>query len=127
MGINITQIKGEEAGLEVYLTEIEKDGETTQNEMLKRAGERTRELVIASLIRHKRVLKTRTNVSLSDDVKLSIRTNKDGDKVAKIHGGKSTGTLWHIVNDGAYRTKALHFMDSVVAELDKEIDKMWGG
>lgn len=126
MGFKITQVKSEEAGLEVYLNEIEKLGEKKRDEMLKSAGEKAKELVTANLLKHKRILKERTKIPFSDDVKLSIRTDKNGNKVARVHGGKSTGTLWHIVNDGTYRSKALHFLDKATADLDKEIDKMWG-
>ena len=60
-------------------------------------------------------------VHMADDV--VVRTGKDkyGYRYAKIQGGKQTGTLWHIVNDGTYRSKATHFMDNSMSEADQDI------
>lgn len=59
-------------------------------------------------------------VHFADDVKCVIGKDQHGYRYAKIQGGKHTGTLWHIVNDGTYRTKATHFMDSAISDMDIE-------
>lgn len=62
-------------------------------------------------------------VHMADDV--VVRTGKDkyGYRYAKIQGGKQTGTLWHIVNDGTYRSRATHFIDKSISEADKDIQE----
>lgn len=46
-------------------------------------------------------------------------------KRMEVGGGKETGTLWHIVNDGTYRTNATHFMDNVVSKIDAVAEAVW--
>ena len=42
----------------------------------------------------------------------------------RIQGGKYTGTLWHIVNDGTYRTRATHFLDATLKNIDNQVDSI---
>jgi len=66
-------------------------------------------------------LKRPREIHMSDDVVIKTGKDKYGYKYAKVGGGKHTGTLWHIVNDGTYRTKATHFMDRTISETEGEI------
>lgn len=52
-----------------------------------------------------------------------VRTVKDefGGQVTKVQGGKATGSLWHIVNDGNYGKNGNHFMDKALQEAEQEI------
>ncbi len=57
---------------------------------------------------------------------VTIRTGKDkyGYPYAKVGGGKKTGTKWHLVNDGTYRSKATHFMDNAIKDSETEVARM---
>lgn len=124
MGININTSKDIDT-LDVFLTGINNDTEELGIRMLKLAGEKAKELVVANLEKHRRVLAVRHRPALADDVKLSIKTDKFGEKYAKVMGGKKTGTLWHIVNDGNLHSKPTHFLDDALKSLDGEIDELW--
>lgn len=62
------------------------------------------------------------HVHMADDVVIKTGKDKYGFRYAKVGGGKKTGTLWHIVNDGTYKNKATHFMDNVLSESSAEIE-----
>lgn len=61
---------------------------------------------------------------MADDVIKRTITDKYGDKIVRVRGGQATGTLWHIVNDGTYRTRATHFMDYAMDYADVEIERL---
>jgi HK97 gp10 family phage protein len=126
MGCDIS-VKDDTDKFEMYLSEIKNDCELTETKMLKAAGEKAEEFVIANLNKHKRTIASRYKgrPAMADDVKLSIRTDKYGDKYAKVMGGKKTGTLWHIVNDGNLHSQPTHFLDDVMKSLDDNIDAIW--
>ena len=63
-------------------------------------------------------------IHMADDVVIKTGKDKYGYKYAKVGGGKHTGTLWHIINDGTYRTKATHFMDRTISETEGEIQSI---
>lgn len=119
------KVKEDIDSLDVFLSEISKGSEELGTNLLKSAGEKAKDIVVSNLRKHKRILKKRYKISLSDDVKLSIRTDKYGEKYAKVMGGKETGTIWHIVNDGNLHSQPTHFMDSALKELDGKIDDIW--
>lgn len=127
MGFNLDYKQSDGDTLEAYLTSIEQDSEKTEKEMLKEAGEKVKEFIVANLNRHRRVLAVRYKgrPAMADDVKISIRTGKWGYRSAKIMGGKMTGTLWHLVNDGNLHSTPTHFMDGALARLDGDIDRLW--
>ena len=120
---------GENSGdtLDIYLSEIIKDSERTEKDMLKEASEKVKEFIVANLNRHRRTLAIRYKgrPAMADDVKVSIRTGQWGGKTAKISGGKMTGTLWHLVNDGNLYSSPTHFIDNALARLDSDIDSIW--
>lgn len=114
-------------GLEVFLNGIQLESEKVEREMLRKSGDKVRELIVAELNKHKRVLAVRYKgrPALADDVSRTIRTSKWGDRYVRVGGGRRTGTLWHLVNDGTLHSSATHFMDRALAKLDGDIDKMW--
>lgn len=122
MGFNLTT---DTDTFDVFISGLEGECEELGNRMLKAAGEKAKELIIANLNKHRRVLAVRYRPAFADDVKLSIRTDKYGEKYAKVMGGKKTGTLWHIVNDGNLHSSPTHFIDNALKELDENIDKVW--
>ena len=123
MGFNVTS--EDDNGLQIYLSQIKRDAEKTEREMLEETGDQLKEYVVANLNKHRRVLKNRYRVAMADDVKRTIRTNKWGEKYVSVRGGKKTGTLWHIVNDGHLHSTGIHFMDEALARLDGNMDKLW--
>lgn len=127
MGFKMDYREQKSDTLEVYLTSIIKDSEITEKDMLKEAGEKVKELIVRNLNKHRRVLAIRYKgrPAMADDVKVSVRTEKWGNKSVKIMGGKMTGTLWHLVNDGNLHSTPTHFMDGAINELDKDIEEIW--
>lgn len=127
MGFNVDYKESDGDTLGVYLNEIEKDSEKTEKEMLKEAGEELKEYVVANLNKHRRVIAVRYKgrPAMADDVKVYRRTSKWGDKYVKVQGGKMTGTLWHLVNDGNLHSTPTHFMDGALDRLDGSIDRLW--
>lgn len=125
MGFNMTFEDDDK--LQVYLSEIIQDGERSEKEMLKETGEKLKGFIEQNLNVHRRTLAVRYKgrQAMADDVKLSIRTNPGGVKYARLSGGKMTGTLWHLVNDGTLHTNGTHFMDGALARLDGDIEKVW--
>ena len=107
--------------LELFLGRLETDYKMAGEEIQKESAKIIKARVVGQLNRLRTKTKDANHKHMADDV--SIRTVKDsfGDKVTKIQGGKKTGTLWHIVNDGNYNTGATHFMDKALQEAEQEI------
>jgi len=124
MGLDV-HISEDGDTLDVFLRGIEIESEELGKSMLKVVGNKAKELVIANLEKHRRVSAVRHKPALADDVKLSIRTDKFGEKYAKVMGGKQTGTLWHIVNDGNLHSRPTHFLDNAMKKIDESIDEAW--
>jgi len=126
MGFNINMDEDRE-GLEVFLTGIQAESEKIEKQMLRQSGDKVRELVVAELNKHRRPLAVRYKgrPAMADDVKRTIRANKWGEKYVSIKGGKATGTLWHIVNDGTLHSRPTHFLDRAIKQIDDEMDKIW--
>lgn len=126
MGYNL-KVNEDTDTLDVFLSEILKESGELGVKTLNAAGEKTKDIIVANLSKHKRALAVRYKgrPAMADDVKLSIRTDKYGEKYAKVMGGKKTGTLWHIVNDGNLHSQPTHFMDNALKELDGKIDDIW--
>lgn len=64
------------------------------------------------------------HIHLADDVVIKTGKDKYGYRYAKVGGGKKTGTLWHIVNDGTYKNRATHFMDNTIKESENEVQQI---
>lgn len=127
MGFKINHRENNEDSFDVFLSEIIVDSEEVEKKMLEEAGEKVKEFVVANLNKHRRVLANRYKgrPAMADDVKVSVRLNQYGYRVARIGGGKMTGTLWHLVNDGTLHTFGTHFMDGALARLDGTIEGIW--
>lgn len=117
MGIKYTEI--ESGSLEVFLSGIEEDASDIGLEIAEKSAEAAKELAIAKLFALKRAgrLPKSRQVHMFQDVKIYRQPSKSR---VQVGGGSKTGTLWHIVNDGTYRTKPTHFMDQVIKELDNQ-------
>lgn len=127
MSFNIDYQEKDKDGFNIFLSEIMADGEEAERKMLREAGNKVKEKVVANLNRHRRPLAVRykNRPAMADDVKVSVRKDKYGNLVTRIGGGKMTGTLWHLVNDGNLHSTATHFMDNAIKELDNSIDGIW--
>lgn len=126
MGLNISYEENKD-GLGIFLTGIQVESEKIEKEMLKKSGDRARELVVAELNKHRRPLSIRYKgrPAMADDVKRTIRSNRWGERYVSIRGGKATGTLWHIVNDGTLHSSPTHFLDEAMKKIDEDIDELW--
>lgn len=69
-------------------------------------------------------LKRPREIHMSQDVIIRFTKDRYGYRIVKVQGGKQTGTLWHIVNDGTYKNSATHFMDNAIAQSEKEIESI---
>lgn len=127
MGFNVDYTEKDNNTFEVFLKGISAESEDAEKKMLKEAGEQVKKYVVANLNKHRRVLAKRYKgrPAMADDVKISTRKDRNGNIAAKVQGGKKTGSLWHIVNDGHLHSQPTHFMDNALKSLDGEIDDMW--
>lgn len=122
MSFEIKYQEHNEDTLEAFLYGIVRESDRTAKEMLEEAADLVKAYVVANLNKHRRVLAVRYKgrPAMADDVKIS--RSRGG---IKVSGGRMTGTLWHIVNDGTLHTMGTHFMDGALARLDGSIDKIW--
>lgn len=122
-------IKEDADKLGVFLNGIIFETEEVARKTLREAAALTKDAVIRHLPRSNN--DKEGHVHMQDDVHASVRKSKDGGLYASVKGGKKTGTLWHLVNDGTYHSRATHFMDKAMAEVGPEIeailDKEMGG
>lgn len=120
-----TKIKiNESENINIFLDEILNATQEVEERFLKRAGQAVKKIIVQNL----NILRTKNDnpeyKHMADDV--IVRTVKDvyGHKVVRVRGGRKTGTLWHIVNDGTYRSKATHFIDNATYRADTEINNI---
>ena len=67
---------------------------------------------------------SRRRPHLADDIQSRIVSDSFGYKRVRVSGGRKTGTIWHIVNDGTSRSKGTHFMDKSILETEEEIGQV---
>ena len=122
MTVNMTIEESEP--FRAWIEGIGRDGENVTINVADKIGDYTKEEAERQLkrIQRKGKLPKNRKVHMYQDVKKVI-SKKYG--YVSIGGGKITGTLWHIVNDGSYRTKATHFIQAILNSVDKEIDRIW--
>ena len=127
MGFKVEHTEKDSNTFEVFLKSITTEGEQTEKDMLKEAGEQVKKHVVANLNKHRRTpaKRYRGRPAMADDVKISTRKDRNGNLAAKVQGGKKTGSLWHLVNDGHLYAMPTHFMDDALKSLDGDIDDMW--
>jgi HK97 gp10 family phage protein len=61
---------------------------------------------------------------MHEDVQISTKKDEFGDTIVRIQGGKATGSLWHIVNDGTYKARATHFMDDAMNDVESKLEQI---
>lgn len=121
-GIRIKGHGSEEREIEIFLENMIDDLEEIEKSFLKRSVA----VVKTKIIQNLNILRTtyqggkQDYTHMADDVKTSIRKNGYGERIGKIFGGPETGSKWHIVNDGTYRNRATHFIDSAITGTENE-------
>lgn len=112
--------------LSVYLGELSRNCEKAGLDAQKEGAN----LVKSEIVRRLQSIRTKDNKArqrikhMCDDVQITTKKDEYGDVIVKVQGGKLTGTLWHIVNDGTYRTEATHFMDLALNSIEEELEKI---
>lgn len=110
--------------LEVFLKRIVKDSQYAVIETAKDMAKITKKKAenrLKDIQRDGKLPKSRT-VHMYQDVGVFNKPSKDR---VEVGGKKETGKLWHIVNDGTYRSRPTHFIDWTLQDVDKEIDKVF--
>lgn len=118
-------IKVEENGALVqFLKKIEKDCKDVEKKILTQSGKVIKGKVVDLLNAIKRKDKYVKDgyTHMADDVKVRLSKDEFGYSVVRISGGKKTGTKWHLVNDGTFRTPATHFMTNAIDSSESEIE-----
>ena len=107
-----------------WITGIVDDSEDVCIEVVDELADIALKESIAELkrIQRKGKLPKSRGVHMHQDVK-KVKSVKYG--YVSVGGGKKTATLWHIVNDGTYRSKAHHFMERVINKLDAEAERIF--
>lgn len=126
MGFDVKYEKDTEDSFELVLSDINRTAEITEKEMMQLVGNKAKAEIEAQLRRLKRTnVDRKGRPALADDVTISNRKDGWGNRVANIKGGKKTGTLWHLVNDGNLYSRPTFFIDTALNNLDKSIDGIW--
>lgn len=127
MGMSIKYTENSKDTLSAFLNSIVQESDETADNMLKEAGQLLKEYVVANLNQHRRSIAVRYKgrPAMADDVKMTRSSSRSSGKFVKVQGGKQTGTLWHIVNDGNLHSVGIHFMDGALSRLDGNIDRLW--
>ncbi len=107
----------ENMDIKLWFKELEQDSQELTIKVAEDYAEFGKKTVERILQSEKRLgkLPEKRGVHMCEDVKL--RKNKAKGYMT-IGGGKMTGTLWHIVNDGTYRSKGIHFIERTLNEMD---------
>ena len=126
MGFKIDYKDKNSDNLALFLADIQNGCEKTETKVLEIMKVKAKKIVIAEL----RKIKRHSQISpkrlkhMCEDVKSSIKKDSFGYKGLKVNGGKKTGTLWHIVNNGTYRTQGTHFMDRAMESINIETENV---
>lgn len=117
------KINMDESGvIDVYLKEIIGATEAAEEKYLRRSAQIMKRNIVRNLKHFKSSIEKAGYVHMADDVTYSITKDKYGKKVARVRGGRKTGTKWHLVNDGTYKMDATHFMDSAITQTERDLE-----
>ena len=116
-------VKIDNKDVTLWLKEIEVSAKVTGIEVVDELGDYTKTVTEQELRAIKRVdplSKSRTK-HLYEDVE---KKNYGKGRTVVVQGGKETRTLWHIVNDGTYRSKPHHFIDRVLNRVEPRVKSL---
>lgn len=104
----------------IIFKNISEVGEQAEGEILDILRREGQKIVVSKLkhIKRKEGFTGKRKRHMYQDVRARKKKDKKNGACVIISGGKETGSLWHIVNDGTYKTPATHFMDRAMDELD---------
>ena len=122
MGINIQDIESED--FDKWIESIHEDGKNAVIEVTEELAKITKEESEKELQKLQRTTKLPKGRKkhMYQDV---IITRSKRYKKVEVGGGRETGSLWHIVNDGTYRTKATHFMSNIINRIESVAEAAW--
>lgn len=115
-------------GISESLDRMESNLHYGRDECLKIIGLTVKGNVQGNLPRSNKVKKKRVP-HMQDDVEYAIKTSSRGERYVSIRGGKKTGKLWHLVNDGHVAedgtvVSGKHFIEAAMTQSDKEIENI---
>lgn len=119
----MTMTSQDTVDLSSWLRKVELDTGEYGIEVIDELGDITKkeaEKELKAIERKGKMYDNRT-VHMYQDV---IKTTQKKGLVAVIKGDEETGRLWHIVDQGTYRSKPHHFIDRVLNSVGGQIDKV---
>ena len=119
----MTMISQDTVDLSSWLKQIELDSGEYGIQVIDELGDITKkeaEKELKAIERKGKMYDNRT-VHMYQDV---IKTKGKKGLVAVIKGDKETGKLWHIVDQGTYRSKAHHFIDRVLNRVEPRVKSL---
>jgi len=109
--------------LENFLDSTASDVEAAKNHFLKAAADKTKAAVKRHIPRTAGVRRHTGRKRMVDDIQAGLVEDKIyGGKRARVRGGRQTGALWHIANNGTHRSRGTNFMDKAMADVEGQID-----
>lgn len=116
-------IKVDDKDVTLWLKEIETSAKETGIEVIDELGDYTKSVTEQELRAIKRTgpLYGKRTKHLYEDVE---KKKYSKGRTVVIQGGKETRSLWHIVNDGTYRSKAHHFIDRVLNRVEPKVKSL---
>lgn len=116
-------IKIDDKDVTLWLKEIETSAKETGIEVIDELGDYTKSVTEQELRAIKRPgpLYGKRTKHLYEDVE---KKKYSKGRTVVIQGGKETRSLWHIVNDGTYRSKAHHFIDRVLNRVEPKVKSL---
>lgn len=115
-------------GITESLDKMENNLHYGRDECLKIIGLTVKGNVIAAMPRSNKVKKKRMK-HMQDDVKHKVKTSKTGERYVSVGGGKKTGSLWHLVNNGHVAEDGTvvagkHFIEAAITQSNEEIESI---
>ena len=115
-------------GITESLDKMENNLHYGRDECLKIIGSTVKGNVQLNMPRSNKIKKKKIP-HMQDDVQFAIKTSNKGERYVSIRGGKKTGKLWHLVNDGHVAEDGTvvsgnHFIDRALSQSEKEIESI---
>lgn len=107
--------------LEVFLGKLETDSKAIGDEIQEKSAVVIKAKIVGNLNRIRTTNSKSDYKHMADEVQITNKKDEFGERTTRVQGGKHTGSLWHLVNDGTYKSNATHFMDKAMAEAEPEI------
>ena len=122
MGINIK----ESEKLDKFLADTSLAAENAKLEFLKESSKIAKAAVLKHIPRTMGVRRHTHRKPMHKDVQAGLAPDKKfGGKRMRVRGGRQTGRLWHILNDGAHRrNQPTHFIDKAMRDIEGDIDAL---